>query len=927
MEGLSAARPGSSRAELVTSELVPLLDAIRFLELEAARWLAPRRPGPRGRPFWLRGVELEVQRDPLGLILVIGPGNYPLFLPGCHCAQALAAGNAALWKPAPGTAPVARAAAEAWSAVGGDPDLLVVLPEDPAEAEGWVREGRVDKVIVTGSGATGRAVLRAAAGPAVPVVAELSGCDLLWVGPGADLERAAQALRFGLRLNGGRTCVAPRRILVDRRHWEDFRALLRTAVEGAAAPPSGGEWLATDPWLVSFSDLPEPLPDFLAGDLFEPLAGLFPVADEEAALRWLELSPWALGASLFGSSGWARSRARQVPAGVVTINDLIVPTADPRLPFAGRRHSGFGVTRGPEGLLELTAPRAIQERRGGWLMHLVPPARPTGNSCPGSCSSLTARAGAAGADWRACCAQDSAIPDERRRPMARTDTVVVVGAGLGGLAAACTLGARGYRVRLFEPNPWPGGKAAVWEEGGYRFDMGPTILTLPSVFERVFAEAGLKLAERLPLVQLDPQWRCFFADGSQLDLVADGERMAASLAQYSRFGQDGPAYRRFLAESRVLHEISSEFFFWKPVGDVWDVMRSQGQLQLSALRSFLRMRPGSTVSQLVRRHVHDSRVAQMLDHFVQYVGSAPDQSPAVLCGIAHMQTEEGVWYPRGGTGAVPRALAGLAGELGVEIRLGVGVERILHAGGRVTGVRLADGTEVEADAVVTNADSVRTFRELVGGAPAERFLSRRRWEPACSGVVLFLGLDRRFDELLHHDFVFSKDPEEEFHDIYRQGRPARDPSLYLAAPARSEPEVAPPGGDALYVLVHTPYLRPGQDWRSLLPGYRRVILDKLERCTGIRDLEKHIVVESALTPADIHERYRVLDGAIYGLASHGRLHGAFKPNNRCADLAGLYLAGGAAHPGPGMPMVTMSGWIAADTLDRDGLVRPVRARV
>lgn len=504
-----------------------------------------------------------------------------------------------------------------------------------------------------------------------------------------------------------------------------------------------------------------------------------------------------------------------------------------------------------------------------------------------------------------------------------TQTVAVIGAGLGGLAAACTLAARGYQVRVFEPNDWPGGKAAVWEEKGFRFDMGPTILTLPSVFRRIFEEAGVRLEDRLELIRLDPQWRCFFDDGSQLDLVENVEAMADGIGRYSRFGSDGPAYRRFQAESRVLHEISSRFFFWKPVGDVWDVMKGEGNLSLSALRSFLKMRPGHTVAQLVRHYVQDSRVAQLLDHFVQYVGSAPDQSPAVLCGIAHMQAAEGVWYPRGGTGAVARELARLAQELGATLHLGVGVERILHRGGEVTGVRLSGGEEVAVGAVVANSDSVRTFRELVGEGPAAReFLARRAWEPACSGVVLYLGLDRRFDELLHHDFVFSRSPEEEFDELYRRGQPAADPSLYLAAPARTEPGVAPPGGEALYVLVHTPYLRPGHDWSQLLPGYRKVILDKLQRCTGIRDLEKHIVVESCLTPADIHRRYRVLDGAIYGLASHGKVHGAFKPSNRCQELSGLYLAGGAAHPGPGMPMVTMSGWIAADALDRDGRVRP-----
>jgi phytoene dehydrogenase-like protein len=183
--------------------------------------------------------------------------------------------------------------------------------------------------------------------------------------------------------------------------------------------------------------------------------------------------------------------------------------------------------------------------------------------------------------------------------------------------------------------------------------------------------------------------------------------------------------------------------------------------------------------------------------------------------------------------------------------------------------------------------------------------------------VLYLGLDRAYDHLAHHDFVFSADPKEEFDWIYRKGEPAPDPTCYIAAPARTDPAVAPPGGDAVYVLVHTPYLRPHHDWKRMFPAYRQVIFDKLRRCAGMADLEKRIVFESSLTPQDIHERYRVLNGAIYGLASHGRFFGAFKPGNRSRDLHGLYLAGGAAHPGPGMPMVLMSGWIAADSLDSD----------
>jgi phytoene desaturase len=327
----------------------------------------------------------------------------------------------------------------------------------------------------------------------------------------------------------------------------------------------------------------------------------------------------------------------------------------------------------------------------------------------------------------------------------------------------------------------------------------------------------------------------------------------------------------------------------------------------------------------VRASVGDARVQQMLEHFIQYVGSSPAASPAVLCGIAHMQVGEGVWYPMGGTRAVPAALARLADSLGVRVRMGVDVARIAVEDGRATGVETAAGERLGFDRIVSNMDSVRTYRELVGGRAWESFRRGRRREAACSGVVLYLGLDRAYEQLAHHNFVFSRDPEEEFDAIYRKGEPAPDPTAYLAAPARTEPGVAPEGGEALYVLVHTPYLRPHHDWSRMLPGYRRTILDKLARTAGMEDIEGRIRVERVLTPQDIHDRYKVLDGAIYGLASHGRMLGAFKPGNRSRQVRGLYLAGGSAHPGPGMPMALMSGWIAADTLDADAGGAPAEA--
>ncbi len=352
--------------------------------------------------------------------------------------------------------------------------------------------------------------------------------------------------------------------------------------------------------------------------------------------------------------------------------------------------------------------------------------------------------------------------------------VAVIGSGLGGLSAACVLAARGYEVTLFEKNEWLGGKAAEHRADGFRFDMGPTILTLPGVLRRIFEEAGKKIEDYLQLVELDPQWRCFFDDGSTLDLVSDTERMKQNLTKLSGDSKAADGYDRFITMSRRLHDVSERFFFWKSVGGIADTFQTKGAFNLSVLKDVLSLRMGQSVAAVVRKHVPDARAAQMIDHFTQYVGSSPEASPAVLCGIAHMQTKEGVWYPMGGTRAVPNALARLANDLGVTVRLNADVEAIETNASEVTGVRLTSGESIAFDAVVSNCDSVRTHRELLRDyTMPTQFTRKRDFEPACSGVVLYLGLSEAYDHVLHHNFVFSKDPHEEFDWIYKRGYPAR----------------------------------------------------------------------------------------------------------------------------------------------------------
>jgi acyl-CoA reductase-like NAD-dependent aldehyde dehydrogenase len=388
---LGASR-GRLPAEVLAGEVLPLADACRFLERSASAILRPRRLRTIGRPLWLAGVRSEVRREPLGLVLVIGPGNYPLLLPGVQAVQALVAGNGVLIKPGEFGSVAATRIRELCVEAGLPPDLLQILPEEPCAAEAAIASG-VDKVMLTGSAATGAKVLGLLASRLVPATMELSGCDAAFVRADADLELAARALRFGLAWNGGATCIAPRRVFVAEQVAGALERALVAAMEqlpasrGCARPAPRAAALVRDavdrgarlvigghpddhgaaPTVLADARVEMPL---LREDVLAPVLALVSVRDDEDALLAAAQCPYALGATVFGNERPARDFAARVCAGVVVINDVIVPTADPRLPFGGRKRSGFGLTRGAEGLLELTAAKVIIARRGTARWHL-----------------------------------------------------------------------------------------------------------------------------------------------------------------------------------------------------------------------------------------------------------------------------------------------------------------------------------------------------------------------------------------------------------------------------------------------------------------------------------------------------------------------------------------------------------------------------
>ena len=379
-------------ADTLGSEVVPLMAACRFLEQEAERILRTRRLGRRGRPLWLTGVQTEVERAALGVVLVVGAGNYPLLLAGVQTIQALTAGNAVIWKPAPGTAAAADALRALLVECGLNPDLLTLLEPDVESVSETIAAG-VDHVVLTGSAQTGKAVMRQLAETLTPATMELSGCDAVFVLPGAEVEHMVRAIGFGLRFNGSFTCMAPRRVflvglesgeadrfegmLATQLDWledvpipERTAGLLRELIEDARSngarlllngmEESGGDGLVAPTLIVNAtSELKA-----MQTDIFAPVLSVMRVADAEGALAAYAACSFGLTASIFGPEREARKLSGRLRVGNVLINDIVIPTVDPRIAFGGRRRSGFGVTRGAEGLLAMTTPRTIQVQHG-----------------------------------------------------------------------------------------------------------------------------------------------------------------------------------------------------------------------------------------------------------------------------------------------------------------------------------------------------------------------------------------------------------------------------------------------------------------------------------------------------------------------------------------------------------------------------------
>lgn len=478
----------------------------------------------------------------------------------------------------------------------------------------------------------------------------------------------------------------------------------------------------------------------------------------------------------------------------------------------------------------------------------------------------------------------------------------VIGAGLGGLSAAIRLARLGHEVQLFEKNTTPGGKMNHCILGNYYFDTGPSLLTMPFVIDELFDVAGFRREDFLTIEPIDPLCRYFFPDDHILDARVDPEQMAAALHNLSP--RDARAYARYFAYTQRIYNAAADIFLFTPIHEWRHVLRRQA---LPALFNLHRLDALRTVHESVSSYFSDPRIVQLFDRYATYNGSDPFSAPATLNIIPYVEYGLGGYYIRGGMYRLVESLVEVAQHLGVSIHTGSRVERILQENDRVSGLRV-DGRDLAADTIVCNADVVSAHHQLLDDSATRRKLSVL--EPSISGMVFLWGVRKQHEQLAHHNIFFSGDYRKEFEQIFRERRAPDDPTIYVAITSKTDGEHAPDGCENWFVLLNMPYLTGEQDWHANVQRMRRTVLEKL-RSHGI-DIQDCIEEEQIFTPEDFYSLYGSNRGSIYGISSNSRFTAFKRPPNRSRNLKGLYFAGGSTHPGGGIPLVLLSGKMAAE---------------
>ena len=479
----------------------------------------------------------------------------------------------------------------------------------------------------------------------------------------------------------------------------------------------------------------------------------------------------------------------------------------------------------------------------------------------------------------------------------KSQRAVVIGSGFGGLAAAIRLGARGYDVTVLERHDQPGGRARVFEDKGFVFDAGPTVITAPFLFEELWALCGKRMSDHVTLRPVTPFYRIRFNDGDTFEYTGDPAAMRAEIQKLAPGDVEG--YERFVQMSQEIFSVGFERLAHVPFDSWMSMARIAPQM--------MRLKSYRTVYGLVSQFVKDERLRQVLSFHPLLVGGNPFTTTSIYSLIPYLERKWGVHFPVGGTGALVRGLADLIAGQGGRIRYDATVDQILVDGGRVRGVRLESGEELAADVVVSNADAAWTYRRLVAAEHrstwTDRKLERARY--SMSLFVWYFGTDRTYPDVAHHTIMLGPRYRELLSDIFRRHVLAKDFSLYLHRPTATDPAMAPKGSDAFYVLSPVPHLDAKVDWSTEAEAYRRAIEAHLAE-TLLPNLPKHVVTSRLMTPVHFRDELLSERGAAFSLEPVLTQSAYFRPHNKSEDIEGLYLVGAGTHPGAGVPGVLSS---------------------
>jgi phytoene desaturase len=498
--------------------------------------------------------------------------------------------------------------------------------------------------------------------------------------------------------------------------------------------------------------------------------------------------------------------------------------------------------------------------------------------------------------------------------------VIIIGGGPGGLASAILLASAGVKVKILERLPTIGGRTSSIRSNGFTFDLGPTFFLYPRVLREIFAAAGTSLEDHVELVRLDPQYQIVFGQGGQLAATPDLARMARQIAAISP--ADAPGFGRFMRENREKLQrmepcLETPFSGWKSL------------CQTRLLKMLPLLRPHQSIDSYLKRFFRDERIRLAFSFQSKYLGMSPFRCPSLFSILSFIEYEHGVFHPIGGCGAVSRAMAKVATNLGVEIELNQPVDEILFQGRRAVGVRAGNKID-SADAVIINADFARAVSRLIPNQLRRRWSDQKiaRKKFSCSTFMMYLGIEGRFD-LPHHNIYIAKDYARNLAEIEDKHVLSEDPSFYVQNACVTDPTLAPTGLSSLYVLAPVTHQHPNVNWDQERQRFRERLLRQLAKA-GFEDVERRIRFERIITPNDWDSSYEIYRGATFNLAHSldQMLH--LRPNNRFEDVDGIYLVGGGTHPGSGLPVIFESARISTRLLLEDldvstGTVSPATA--